>query len=124
MTKAKEEWKLENIIFELAEIFYRSSDYFNKKKVMTIIIEEWEDITEERAEYLARSIIRTINAVHFLKKRFPNGRISTEKIQEISNIAPFDEITLEFASKIINLRKDRKKQKNVFAFPRLAKMII
>ena len=108
---------MEHLAIELAEIFQEGG--FSKKDILRLMEEERPDFPEDYAEDVAKSVLRLINAVNFLKRRFPRGRLP-KKIHALSGV-PFDPVTLSYAARQLNGRKGRKS--NVVVFPKIPKVM-
>lgn len=107
---------MERFVRGLAEICLW--DYhMSKSEIVGLFMEneEWRKEPPEEIEYLARSVMRVINAVRYFRNRFPVGIIPHRVARKMEG-TPFDPETLETAARIFY---EREGPDNVFAFPRL-----
>jgi hypothetical protein len=107
---------MERIVRDLAEI-YQWSYNMSKAGIVELFMEneEWRKEPPEEIEYLARSVMRVINAVRYFRNRYPVGIIPRRVARKMEG-TPFDPETLETAARIFY---EREGPDNVFAFPRL-----
>jgi hypothetical protein len=112
----KEEKGMERIVRDLAQISAWAY-YTSKSEIVGLFMknDDWRKEPPEEIEYLARSVMRVINAVRYFRNRFPVGIIPHRVARKMEG-TPFDPETLETAARIFY---NREGPDNVLAFPRL-----
>ena len=108
---------MNELAIELAGIFLEFQTLPSQEELLKILSEEWPDLSQNEVRRIVSSTLRILNAIGFLKRRFPTGRFPG-KISDISD-TPFDPETLRIAASIIN--QESVTNSKLLAFPKILK---